>query len=121
AAGSGKTSVIVERFVRMVVEDGLEPARILVITFTEKAAGELRARIRGELLARGERELAQDTEGAWISTFHGFCARVLRSHAVAAGLDPAFVVLDEAAGRELRDGAFEEALAGLLGAPEDPA
>src|SRR5947199_4826775 len=71
AAGSGKTSVIVERFVRMVTDDGLAPARILVITFTEKAAGELRARIRGELLARGERELAQEAEGAWISTFHG--------------------------------------------------
>ncbi|MCW2992009.1 MAG: family ATPase [Solirubrobacterales bacterium] len=120
AAGSGKTSVLVERFVRMVTEDGIAPASILVITFTEKAAGELRSRIRRQLLERGERTLAQDAEGAWISTFHGFCARVLRAHAVAAGLDPAFTVLDEAAGRELREAAYESAVAGLLGAPEDP-
>jgi len=120
AAGSGKTSVLVERFVKMVTDDGIAPARILVITFTEKAAGELRARIRSALLARGERTLAQDAEGAWISTFHGFCARVLRAHAVAAGLDPAFVVLDEASGRELRDASFEAAVGGLLGRPEDP-
>ena len=110
AAGSGKTSVLVERFVRMVVDDQIAPGRILAITFTEKAAGELRSRIRAELLARGERALAQDAEAAWISTFHGFCARVLRAHAVAAGLDPRFVVLDEAAGRQLREAAFEQAL-----------
>ena len=120
AAGSGKTSVLVERFVRMAVDDGIAPARILVITFTEKAAGELRARIRAELLALGQRQLAQDAEAAWISTFHGFCARVLRSHAVAAGLDPAFTVLDEAAGRGLREAAFEAAVAGFFGAPEAP-
>ncbi len=121
AAGSGKTSVLVERFVKMVTDDGIAPTSILVITFTDKAAGELRSRIRAALLALGERTLAQDAEGAWISTFHGFCARVLRSHAVAAGLDPAFAVLDEAAGRELRETSFEAAVAGLLGRPEDPA
>src|SRR4051794_9095718 len=121
AAGSGKTSVLVERFVRMVVDDGLAPGRILAITFTDKAAGELRSRIRRELLRRGRRDVAQEVEGAWVATFHGFCARVLRAHAVAAGLDPAFTVLDEAAGRELRDQAFEEALAGLLGPVEAPA
>jgi len=120
AAGSGKTTVLVERFVRMVTDDGIQPARILVITFTDKAAGELRARIRRALLDQGRRELAQDAEAAWITTFHGFCARVLRAHAVAAGLDPRFAVLDEAAGRELRDRAFDDAVAGLLGRPEDP-
>lgn len=118
AAGSGKTSVLVERFARMVVEDGIAPGRILVITFTDKAAGELRSRIRAALLDRGERLLAQDAEAAWITTFHGFCARVLRANAVAAGLDPNFAVLDEAAGRELREGAFEAAVAGLLGPPD---
>jgi superfamily I DNA/RNA helicase len=121
AAGSGKTSVLVERFVRMVVDDGIAPGRILAITFTDKAAGELRSRIRRELLRRGRRDLAQEVEGAWVGTFHGFCARVLLGHAVAAGLDPAFTVLDEAAGRELRERAFEEALAALLGPPDAPA
>ncbi|MFL5844005.1 MAG: UvrD-helicase domain-containing protein [Solirubrobacteraceae bacterium] len=120
AAGSGKTTVLVERFVRMVTEDGIAAAKILVITFTDKAAGELRTRIRRALLTQGRRELAQDAEAAWITTFHGFCARVLRTHAVAAGLDPRFTVLDEPSGRQLRDAAFDEAVAGLLGRPEDP-
>src|SRR3712207_936298 len=97
AAGSGKTSVLVERFVRHVVDDGIAPGRILAITFTEKAAGELRHRVRERLLELGERDLARDAEGAWISTIHGFCARLLRGHAVSAGLDPAFTVLDETA------------------------
>ena len=88
-AGSGKTSVLVERFVASVVDDGLRADQVLAITFTEKAAGELRARVRGRLLELGEREAAREAEGAWITTFHGFCARILRAHAVAAGLDPA--------------------------------
>ena len=113
-AGSGKTSVLVERFVRSVVQDGLRPAQVLAITFTDKAAGELRSRVRARLLELGEREAARDTEAAWVMTFHGFCARVLRAHAVAAGLDPAFAVLDEAGARALRREAYDAALAGLL-------
>jgi ATP-dependent exoDNAse (exonuclease V) beta subunit len=117
-AGSGKTSVLVERFVRSVTEDGLRPGDILAITFTEKAAGELRARIRGRFLQLGRRDDAREAEGAWISTIHGFCARVLRAHAIAAGLDPRFVVLDEPVARALRRRAFERALAAFLGDPE---
>jgi ATP-dependent helicase/nuclease subunit A len=118
-AGSGKTSVLVERFVRSVVEDGLRPSQVLAITFTDKAAGELRSRVRRRLLELGEREAARDTEAAWVMTFHGFCARVLRAHAVAAGLDPAFTVLDEAGARALRREAFDTALAGFLADRED--
>jgi ATP-dependent exoDNAse (exonuclease V) beta subunit len=114
-AGSGKTSVLVERFVLSVVEDGLRPAQVLAITFTDKAAGELRARVRERLLELDRREDARDAEGAWVSTIHGFCARVLRANAVAAGLDPAFTVLDEAGARALRREAFDAALAGFLG------
>ncbi len=89
--------MLVERFVRAVREDGIAPGRILAITFTERAAGELRERVRARLLELGEREAARDTEGAPIGTFHGFCARLLRVHALAAGLDPDFAILDEAA------------------------
>jgi ATP-dependent exoDNAse (exonuclease V) beta subunit len=109
-AGSGKTSVLVERFVRSVLKDGVRPSRILAITFTERAAGELRARVRDRFVELGRRDEARETEAAWISTIHGFCARVLRAHAIAAGLDPAFAVLDEAAARALRDRAWDEAL-----------
>ena len=69
-------------------------AAILTITFTEKAAAELRDRIRARLRELGADEAARATEGAFISTIHGFCARVLRAHALAAGLDPQFTVLD---------------------------
>jgi ATP-dependent exoDNAse (exonuclease V) beta subunit len=113
-AGSGKTAVLTERFVRAVREDGLAPGALLAITFTEKAAGELRSRVRERFAELGDRASARDTEGAWISTIHGFCARVLRAHAVAAGLDPAFTVLDQSAARALRGSAFEEALAALM-------
>ncbi len=116
-AGSGKTSVLVERFVASVVHDGLRADQVLAITFTEKAAGELRARVRGRLLELGEREAARAAEGAWITTFHGFCARILRAHAVAAGLDPAFSVLDPADGRAAQREAFDAALADFLAAP----
>lgn len=114
AAGSGKTAVLVERFVRAVREDGIAPGRILAITFTERAAGELRARVRSRLLELGDREAARDTEAAFVGTFHGFCARLLRAHALAAGLDPDFAVLDEGLAARVRELAFGTALRGLL-------
>ena len=113
-AGSGKTSVLVERFVRSVLEDGVRPSRILAITFTERAAGELRARVRERFVELGRRDEARATEAAWVSTIHGFCARLLRAHAIAAGLDPAFTVLDEAGARALRDRAWDAALGAWL-------
>ncbi len=120
-AGSGKTSVLVERFVAMVVEDGVEPRRVLAITFTDKAAGELRERVRAELAARGHREAARETEAAAISTIHAFCAGLLRWAPVAAGLDPGFTVLDESAAREVRLEAFETAFAGWLAGGDERA
>ncbi len=113
-AGSGKTSVLVERYVRAVIDDGIAPGRILAITFTDRAAGELRERVRRRLAAAGEREAARASAGAFISTFHGFCTRLLRTHAVLAGLTPDFTVLDESQAQTLRDSAFDHALAGWL-------
>ena len=109
-AGSGKTAVLVERFVRAVREDGIEVGQILAITFTDKAAAELKDRIRERLRELGDDERARATEGAWISTIHGFCARVLRAGALAAGIDPAFTVLDETEAGRLAALAFERAL-----------
>lgn len=119
-AGSGKTSVLVERFVAMLIDDQIAPDAVLAVTFTEKAAGEMRARIRTLLIARGRRDLVAEAEEAWVSTLHGFCARVLRQHAIAAGLDPAFTVLEEGEARQLRSDAFGQALAELMrdGRPE---
>ncbi len=110
SAGSGKTSVLVERFARSVLEDGIEVGAILTITFTEKAAAEMRDRIRRRLRELRADEAARATEGAFISTIHGFCARVLRAQALAAGLDPAFVVLDAPDAERIADAAFDHAL-----------
>jgi ATP-dependent helicase/nuclease subunit A len=113
-AGSGKTSVMAERYVRAAREEGVEVSRILAITFTEKAASELKARVRGRFEQLGDGERARATEGAWISTIHGFCARLLRTHPLAAGIDPRFTVLDERAAGQLAEGAFDAALDELV-------
>ncbi len=109
-AGTGKTSVLVERFARA-IDSGIDVGSILVITYTERAAAELRARIRARLAQLGRRDLTRELDGAWISTIHGFCHRLLKQHPFAAGLDPRFRVLDESQAAVLRAEAFEAALA----------
>ncbi len=109
-AGTGKTAVIVERFVRAVCERGLDVDSILVITYTRRAAGELRTRIRAAFAERGRNDLARELDGAWISTIHGFCLRLLKAYPFAAGLDPRFRELDDAQGSVLRSEAFRQAL-----------
>jgi ATP-dependent helicase/nuclease subunit A len=113
-AGTGKTAVLVERFVRSVVDDGDAVESVLAITFTEKAAAEMRARVRARFLELGRREDARASEGALISTIHGFCARLLRAHALSAGIDPDFRVLDELEAERLAVEAFDEALEAFM-------
>src|SRR5256885_8045718 len=117
-AGTGKTAVLVERFVRAVCDRGLDVDSILVITYTRRAAGELRTRIRSALAERGRQDLARELDGAWISTIHGFCLRLLKSYPFAAGLDPRFRELDDAQGAVLRSEAFKQALADFCGGGE---
>jgi len=109
-AGTGKTLVLVERFGNAVCDEGIDVGSMLVITYTERAAGELRGRIRRELLDRGRDDLARQLDGAWISTIHGFCFRLLKAYPFAAGLDPRFRVLDDSQGRVIRGEAFRAAL-----------
>jgi ATP-dependent exoDNAse (exonuclease V) beta subunit len=109
-AGTGKTAVLVERFVRDVCERGLDVESILVITYTRRAAGELGSRVRAALTERGRQDLARELDGAWISTIHGFCRRLLKAYPFAAGLDPRFRELDEPQGAVLRSEAFQVAL-----------
>ena len=118
-AGTGKTSVLVERYVRAVCDRGVDVDSILVITYTRKAAGELRTRIRAALRERGRPDLARELDGAWISTIHGFCNRLLRAHPFAAGLDPRFRELVDAGAVVLRGEAFERALEAFC-AGEEP-
>ena len=109
-AGTGKTSVLVERFVESVCDRGLDVDSVLVITYTKRAAAELRARIRAALRERGRHDLARELDGAWISTIHGFCNRLLKSSPFEAGLDPRFRELDESQAAVIRGEAFEAAL-----------
>ena len=106
--------MLVERFVRAVREDGVAPGRILAITFTERAAGELRERVRASLLEHGERDAALQAEAANVCTFHGFCARLLRVHPLQAGIEPGFEILEESLAARLRTLAFSDALAAFL-------
>jgi len=117
-AGTGKTRVIVERFCKAVCERGLDVDSLLVITYTERAAGELRGRIRRRLHELGRHDLERKLDGAWISTIHGFCRRLLKAHPFAAGIDPRFRVLDDSQGRVLRGEAFRAALEEFCGDDE---
>ena len=85
-AGSGKTRVIVSRVARLVLEEGVLPWHVLAVTFTNKAAGEMRARL--------EKLLGLAANDLWVQTFHAFGARFLRREAAAAGLPPSFAIYD---------------------------
>lgn len=113
-AGTGKTAVLVERFVGAVVDDGAAVESILAITFTEKAAAEMRTRVRRRFIELGLPEQARAAEAAWISTIHGFCSHVLRANALSAGIDPDFRVLDELEAERLAVDAFDGALENFM-------
>ena len=86
-AGSGKTRVIVHRIARLVRDDRVVPWQILAVTFTNKAAGEMRERL--------VRLLGPMASELWVQTFHAFGARFLRREAVRAGLSPSFTIYDD--------------------------
>jgi len=100
-AGSGKTRVITHRIAHLVLDKGVSSERILAVTFTNKAAGEMKART--EALLPGQ------SVKSWISTFHSLCVRILRREAGAAGLPRDFVIYDEEDQRQ----AVREALRAL--------
>ncbi len=114
-AGSGKTRALTQRFVNAVDPDagidGWEPLavdEVVAITFTDKAAGELAERIRASLRTqRHLAEAARRVDVAWISTIHGLCSRILREHALRAGIDPQFGVADSTTAGELAERCFE--------------
>ena len=112
-AGSGKTFTLTRRIVHALESGYLTDIdQVLAITFTSKAAGEIKSRVKGALRAGGMTEQALKTDEAWISTIHGMCSRILRAHALELGLDPAFKVADEATARTLLDASLEEVLGG---------
>lgn len=110
--GSGKTRVLIQRFAWLVRERRIAPGRILAITFTEKAATEIKKRLVTEF-SRDE-AVREQMERAYVSTVHGFCARLLKENAIAAGVDPGFAVFQGPdAIEELKD-VIETVLDGLF-------
>src|SRR5882724_6502406 len=129
AAGTGKTTALVNRIVAALALERAELGRIVAVTFTEKAAGELKLRLRAEIeaaridTARDPAEHARlssalgQLEEARIGTIHSFCADLLRERPVEAGVDPMFeVAADDVAG-ELFESAFDRWFEQALGAP----
>ncbi|MBF8300376.1 MAG: addA 1, partial [Acidobacteria bacterium] len=128
AAGTGKTTELVKRILRVIATGRADVRGIVAVTFTEKAAGELKLRLRQGLeeergravdpavVARFE-DAVQNLEEAHVSTIHGFCADLLRERPVEARIDPLFRVLTEGQAERL----FSEAFAAWLQAQlEDP-
>jgi ATP-dependent helicase/nuclease subunit A len=111
-AGSGKTTTLIDRLAWLLSERGAELSRIVAITFTEKAAGELKDRLRDLCDTKVETAGSPDEANRWrahrrsidtahVGTIHGFCSRLLRAHALRLGIDPLSEVLDEAQARLL--------------------
>ena len=128
AAGTGKTTELVNRILRVLATGRAEVGEIVAVTFTEKAAGELKLRLREQLeVERGRTTHAdearrldaavQSLEQAQVSTIHGFCADLLRERPVEARVDPLFRVLTEGQAERLFNDAFTAWFQGHL---EDP-
>ena len=116
AAGSGKTTVLVERVLDLICSGAGQIDRMLIVTFTRAASADMRAKLSRELGKRAaegdERCRSQQLllERASISTLHGFCSDFLRTHFESAGVDPAFRVLDDAETRRITDEALDQAI-----------
>ncbi|MFM8857188.1 MAG: UvrD-helicase domain-containing protein, partial [Actinomycetota bacterium] len=117
AAGTGKTTCIVDRLLSLIRTGQAKPQGIVAVTFTRKAAGELRRRFREELHTQALKTESPDerrrlteaidhADSMVIGTIHSFAARLLRERAVDAGVDPAFTELDDASDRILREQAW---------------
>ncbi|MCU1399188.1 MAG: pcrA, partial [Acidimicrobiales bacterium] len=92
-AGSGKTRVLTHRIAHLIESEGVHPQRILAITFTNKAAGEMRERV-GHLVGPASKNM-------WVSTFHAACVRILRANADALGYPRSFSIYDQADAQRL--------------------
>lgn len=113
-AGSGKTFTLTQRIAYALLPESGPAAsgidEVLAITFTEKAAAEIKARVKRTLRSEGLHAEALKVDGAWISTIHGMCARILKTHALDLGIDPAFGIVGEAERSDLLSDAINRAL-----------
>lgn len=113
-AGSGKTFTLTQRIAYALLhtsESGVSDVdEILAITFTEKAAAEIKARVKNTLREEGLSDQALKIDASWISTIHGMCARILRAHALEIGIDPGFAIIGEVAAADVIAESINEVL-----------
>jgi ATP-dependent helicase/nuclease subunit A len=110
-AGTGKTYVLVRKYIDLLKTQGVGVPQILALTFTDKAAAEMKERIRAEILKQEGQQWEKACEDfmiAPVQTFHSFCAQVLREFPIEAGLEPGFAVLDEQQASRIHAAAFED-------------
>jgi len=129
AAGTGKTTELVQRVMSLLLSGKTTLARIVAVTFTEKAAGEMKLRLRTEIekarvgATTRERErlvlALEELEEAHIGTIHGFCAELLRQRPVEARVDPLFEAADEDQQGRLFDEAYDRWFQRVLGDPPE--
>lgn len=99
--GTGKTHVLVERFLHLVTKCGLGIDEILMVTFTRKAAREMKERLARRLLEAGRLTSALALETAWVTNFHGLCFRLLRENALGAAFETGSSIIDQIESAEL--------------------
>jgi len=116
-AGTGKTRVLVERYLRF-LRDGIAPSRLLALTFTLKAADEMRQRIF-EAVEKDHPELLRELYSAWIMNFHSFGFRIIRENAPAFGIDPGVDVASEAELRRIDRVMESRFMSGRIGGVPD--
>ncbi len=108
--GSGKTKVLVERFSNLVTKHKIPINEILTLTFTEKAANEMKIRAARLFEQKGMEKERQEIEFAYLSTIHSFWSRLLRENAIEAVLDPQFRVMDELEAGRVKEQTLEDTL-----------
>jgi ATP-dependent helicase/nuclease subunit A len=110
-AGTGKTYVLVQKYIDLLKTQNVSVPQILALTFTDKAAAEMKERIRAEIFRQEGpqwEKAAEDFMIAPVQTFHSFCAQVLREFPIEAGLEPGFAVLDEQQVSRIHGKAYED-------------
>jgi ATP-dependent helicase/nuclease subunit A len=127
--GSGKTTVLVARYLHILRQKEISVDQIVAITFTNRAANEMRTRLRSQLdrlMREGDKDERakwlrhkRALDGAVITTFHGFCARLLREFPLEAEIDPQFTLLDEMQSRMMLEAVTEETLTEFINSGHD--